>query len=899
MLTFLLATTVAMAAVLPVAPGRTVQVEQCTRSRRMRCWSRAQRLSRFVGESSTQWTPIHTDVRLIWEQHALMVRVANLPEYQQVELVVYPNGNTDGAKAQLITAGKGVTQHNLGPKPAPGQVRSARVMLRDTQTQEVRSWAPTGAGDLTRPTRLWFSETKKTIPIWAIESTENQWLLTSEDTVKANISHRRPVLPTGGKGVTKPWSATIKNGDTFPSPSDPGWYDITLSWNKGNHLRTTSAAIYWQPKEDPRVETLGIHPAPKSVVQLDGQAFHLNEQTKICAEGENLAPATHFFTAEVLRLTGISIDHDCTSDAAIRFGISPQEVRHHDGFAIQARETRLNLRANSAAGLMYGSQALADLLGLDGKAPSVDIVDWPTIERRILFHELPPKPGKMIDPKVFLEFFHSAVVRGRINTLIIDLKDGYTYASHPELSRPDAWTKKDLNTLLDAAKLLGVEVIPTVNTPGHASWITARHPELIEEGTNNLLCTRHPQTRVLIEDLYTELIDVFRQPKFLHIGHDEIRWRTRWKHEIQRCPRCEGTPRWALIEEDLLWNHSVLMNKGVRPMLWSDMLVQGWHGDWDGIYRTSKRIPDEIRPDFTIMSWGRNGDTVGTLVPMGYSVIRGSTGHADWKRKGLEPVAQGIAGEAIALFYATPWSSFGGGSGPTNLHHHWSQVILSGATAWRPDIANTPIYANLTQLRNHPAYLPGLQQWAPNVQFQPLRVVGEVNSKHDIELPGPKTVNGVPFSIRSLVNVTKEEPVKLQAQGIMNGISVLQGIQYDRSKEALLIKAHHKTPQMSGLTVGEIIATYEDGSTDKMPIILGQSTERTDRPVPATLLWKGGGVLTLPSVASAPLAPHAQDRALYRIDWHNPRPEVPIAHLHLRANHADVTWMVAAVTVAR
>ena len=58
MLAFLLATTVAMSAVLPVAPGRTIQVEECTSSRRMRCWSRAQRLSRFVGETSTQWEPL-------------------------------------------------------------------------------------------------------------------------------------------------------------------------------------------------------------------------------------------------------------------------------------------------------------------------------------------------------------------------------------------------------------------------------------------------------------------------------------------------------------------------------------------------------------------------------------------------------------------------------------------------------------------------------------------------------------------------------------------------------------------------------------------------------------------------------------------------------------------------
>ena len=33
------------------------------------------------------------------------------------------------------------------------------------------------------------------------------------------------------------------------------------------------------------------------------------------------------------------------------------------------------------------------------------------------------------------------------------------------------------------------------------------------------------------------------------------------------------------------------------------------------------RIPEAIRPDFMVMSWGRVGDTLGTLVPMGYAVM--------------------------------------------------------------------------------------------------------------------------------------------------------------------------------------------------------------------------------------------------------------------------------------
>ena len=51
-----------------------------------------------------------------------------------------------------------------------------------------------------------------------------------------------------------------------------------------------------------------------------------------------------------------------------------------------------------------------------------------------------------------------------------------------------------------------------------------------------------------------------------------------------------------------------------------------------------------------MISWGRVGDSIGTLVPKGYSVIRGNTGYANWKREGLASMALGVKGEALAIF---------------------------------------------------------------------------------------------------------------------------------------------------------------------------------------------------------------------------------------------------------
>ena len=82
-----------------------------------------------------------------------------------------------------------------------------------------------------------------------------------------------------------------------------------------------------------------------------------------------------------------------------------------------------------------------------------------------------------------------------------------------------------------------------------------------------------------------------RQPRFVHIGHDEIGFKTHRKHEAQRCPRCEGTPL-AALTEDLTWQHGVLADLGAKPMLWSDMLVREWHGKHGAMYRTADRLSE-------------------------------------------------------------------------------------------------------------------------------------------------------------------------------------------------------------------------------------------------------------------------------------------------------------------
>jgi hypothetical protein len=889
----------ATASPLTVNRGRLIQANSCSAKASARCWTRTATLSRFAGEAEAELPALEIDLRLAWEDTALLVRTKGLSPTQHIEVVVSSDGTDDLATAQLVVAKKGITSHPLVPAPTPGQTRAVRVLLRDTNDGSTRSWAPEADGDLSRSSTLWFTASPLQVPNLQVDSTKGKWRITAPAEADLSVTHRRPILPKGGRGISPPWSVSPPADTAFDAPPHTGWYDIVAKSGSGDAALYSAGSVYWTARPGARLSTLGIHPAPKSVEHVTGEAFTLQAGATICATDPSMATAASWLGTELNRLTGYQPEQSCAGEPDITLGLAAEPLSHSEGYTIQAREGGIQIQAMGRHGARYAAIATADLVGIDGQAEPADIKDWPTIDTRVLYHEVSPLSGPMVSSEQTLEFIDRVVARSRINMLILELKGGYQSAVHPEISRAKgAWSRAELEAVIERARSHGIEVIPALNTPAHARWIGTAHPELLEEETAVLLCTRHPDTRTLVEDLYNELIEIFDQPRFVHIGHDEIGWRTHRKHESQRCVRCQGTPRWQLLAEDLVWHHKTLAALGAKPMLWSDMLVEGWNGKQDGIYRATNRIPEAIRSDFWVMSWSRIGDTIGTLTPKGYTVIRGNTGYADWKRVGLNALAAGVAGEALALFNPTPWSSFEGIAGDTRLYHHWSNVILAGATAWEPRIEDTPIDTALLSLMHLPSYRPGYKAWPRPYKIKPFVARTEPAMRHNLDLPEYFQIDEIRYASAILTRLRPSQTEMYTIRRKITGLSIVHGVSYAPGTQPVLAKAHKKTPHQAGVSVAEMVVTYHDKQVITVPLILGMNTNRMDAPIRGSLLFDGSAAYRLPSKAAGALARDAVDRALYRFDWHNPRPDAKLASVEIKASHPDVNVLIAGMAMA-
>ena len=186
------------------------------------------------------------------------------------------------------------------------------------------------------------------------------------------------------------------------------------------------------------------------------------------------------------------------------------------------------------------------------------------------------------------------------------------------------YTREEVGEIVRFAKENGIEVIPEIELPGHASAMLAAYPEygcrrtaFGKDGTcqdtepwkyavevsggifPNLICAGKKETILFIEDILDELMTLFPY-RMIHIGGDEalkLHWR--------RCPDCRRKMlSCSLDSEDGLQRDLVLQigeylaEKGCQTIVWNDVLdggmlppyfvVQQWTGGEEKIRQFMK-----------------------------------------------------------------------------------------------------------------------------------------------------------------------------------------------------------------------------------------------------------------------------------------------------------------------
>lgn len=146
------------------------------------------------------------------------------------------------------------------------------------------------------------------------------------------------------------------------------------------------------------------------------------------------------------------------------------------------------------------------------------------------------------------------------------------------------YTQEEIRSIIEYARVRGMEIIPEIDMPGHARSMIAAYPHLSCFGEKTelcqfggifekILCPGKDETFEFIEKLLTEVCALFPDDRF-HIGGDEAP-KTEWK----KCPHCKARMEaLGLTDYEDLQGYftkrvvAILKKHGKRAVCWNDVL---------------------------------------------------------------------------------------------------------------------------------------------------------------------------------------------------------------------------------------------------------------------------------------------------------------------------------------
>lgn len=146
------------------------------------------------------------------------------------------------------------------------------------------------------------------------------------------------------------------------------------------------------------------------------------------------------------------------------------------------------------------------------------------------------------------------------------------------------YTQEEIRSVIEYARVRGMEIIPEIDMPGHTRSMIAAYPHLSCFGEKTelcqfggifekILCPGKDETFEFIEKLLAEVCALFPDDRF-HIGGDEAP-KTEWK----KCPHCKARmEELGLTDYEDLQGYftkrvvAILKKHGKRAVCWNDVL---------------------------------------------------------------------------------------------------------------------------------------------------------------------------------------------------------------------------------------------------------------------------------------------------------------------------------------
>ncbi len=484
------------------------------------------------------------------------------------------------------------------------------------------------------------------------------------------------------------------------------------------------------------VTELNVVPEPVFMVQKEG-SFTLRSTPKISMVGLGQNSATVKYIMKSLRHARMYprlVTASENSDIALVLYDTINPELGDEGYLIEVRSSGIKLSANTEAGIFYAFQTLVQMMPHDVTQviyrsvtlPECTILDYPRFAWRGVHLDV----SRHFFPVKFVKKYLDVMASYKMNRFHFHLTDDHGWRlpseRYPRLNSVGSWrvdrddqpwgkadppregerasyggfyTREELQDIVQYAAERGIEVVPEVDIPGHASAILAAYPRLACDNhpyevaigpywpPKAILCAGSDSTLAFLYAVLDEVCEIFPS-RYIHIGGDEA-----FKDNWLQCPRCQQRMRDEHLE-NVNQLQSWLMGQLQQHLAAKGRTIIGWdeimdNGDasWSFEGATYDNNPF-VDNDAVVMSW--RGLKPGlTAARTGHKVIMCPTDYCYLDYYQADPRYQPASiGGRITLQKAYEFDP-----APMGTNLHVEANILGGQCNLWTEYINTPQHA--------------------------------------------------------------------------------------------------------------------------------------------------------------------------------------------------------------
>lgn len=555
-----------------------------------------------------------------------------------------------------------------------------------------------------------------------------------------------------------------------------------------------------------------VWPTPKSIGAHKGYA-HIADVVAATDDADEC------FAAQFLRERLSEKLGEWKQENGITVIIKKAPSDERERYTLTHAEAAVTVSASTRIALLYGCDTILSLTDQKGLYLA-DVDDRPSKPLRG-FHFGLPHRDRIEFAKLLMRY---VLIPMRYNVVFLEFAGGMRFDRHPEIS--EGWLdaaqkakegkqpfmphsdkvswyslleKDEVRELVGYIKELGLALIPEIQSLSHVQYITYAHPEIAERDANeepitlasseippsafyaHSYCPSHPKSYEIIYDIIDEIVEVTEPSEYVHMGHDEV-------YQLGICPRCLGKDRSKLFADHIIAMHDYLAKKGLKMMMWCDMLHP--HRNADG---EAQRIPKDIVMLDFIWYFRPNSDIEDNILKHGFKVMVGNLYSSHYTRFQSRITKEGMLGGEVSTWIIADEEIYGKNG------KFWDIMYLS-EMLWNTEgyeETNRKTYTHILSKNIQPSTRDKMRH-----KYRP-------NGYEETRLPLSGDGEGLPRDLCALCPDVKRG----------ESVSISVNAAYDRLIfEHATLRAAQRIIWKPHITIGEYRIEYEDGTRETAEI---------------------------------------------------------------------------------